>query len=103
MATLFQEKDISIQRGQQGESTEKYYECCVYVCPDETTGFYAYVANLPGVVSEGETKEEAIEGIKDAFRGAVAVYRESNESIPWTHDLEPIPDGAVEKRIIVNA
>jgi predicted RNase H-like HicB family nuclease len=100
MAILLEEKDISIH---QDESAEKYYECCVYVCPDETTGFYAYVANLPGVVSEGETREEVIDGIRDAFLGAVAVYRESGESIPWIDDLDPIPDGAVEKRIIVNA
>jgi predicted RNase H-like HicB family nuclease len=100
MATLLREKDILIRRD---ENAEKYYECCVYLCHDETGGFYAYVENLPGVVSEGETVEEAIESIKDAFRGVVATYRESGEPIPWTTDLDPVPDGAVEKRIIVNA
>jgi predicted RNase H-like HicB family nuclease len=100
MATLLRQEDISPM---SLPCDEKHYECCVYVCPDETTGFYAYMANLPGVVSEGETVAEAIDGVKDAFRGAVAVYRESGESIPWISDLDSIPDGAVEKRIIVNA
>jgi predicted RNase H-like HicB family nuclease len=99
MVTLLQEKDLALQQ----DNTEKHYECCVHVCPDETTGFYAYAANLPGVVSEGETSEEAIEGIRDAFRGVVAVYRNSGEPIPWAENIEPIPDGAVEKRIVVNA
>jgi predicted RNase H-like HicB family nuclease len=99
MVTLLQEKDIAIRQ----DNAERYYECCVHVCPDETTGFYAYAANLPGVVSEGETQEEALDGIKDAFRGVVTVYRESGEPIPWTKEIEAIPDGAVEKRIVVNA
>lgn len=79
------------------------YECRVYVCPDETGGYYAYVANLPGVVSEGETIEETIENIKEAFRGIVTTYQHSGESIPWSMEVESIPDGAKEKRILMNA
>lgn len=99
MATLLQETDVSVT---QGKNPNEAYECCVHVCPDATSGFYAYAVNLPGVVSEGDTEQEAIEGIKDAFRGVVQTYRESGESIPWTDCADPLPDGAVEKRIIVN-
>lgn len=79
------------------------YECRIYLCPDETGGFYAYVSNLPGVVSEGETIEETIENIKEAFRGVMATYRDSGESIPWIMDVDPLPDKAIEKRIVVDA
>jgi predicted RNase H-like HicB family nuclease len=103
MMTLIQEKDIRRYSIRKDGENEIFYECRVYLCPDETGGFYAYVANLPGIVSEGETHEEALENIKDAFRGAVATYRDAGESIPWTLDVDPLPEKAIEKRIMVNA
>ncbi|RLD18336.1 MAG: type II toxin-antitoxin system HicB family antitoxin [Caldiserica bacterium] len=36
--------------------------------PSEDGGFTAYVPSLPGCVSEGETKEEALENIKEAIK-----------------------------------
>ena len=35
--------------------------------PQEEGGFTAYVPSLPGCISEGDTKEEAIENIKEAI------------------------------------
>ncbi len=34
--------------------------------PQEEGGFTAYVPSLPGCISQGETKEEAIKNIKEA-------------------------------------
>ena len=34
--------------------------------PQEEGGFTAYVPSLPGCISEGDTKEEAIKNIKEA-------------------------------------
>ena len=100
--TLIAEKDIAVHSIKNSDN-EKLYECRVYICPDETGGYYAYVANLPGVVSEGESIDEVIGSIKEAFRGVVTTYRDSGESIPWTMEVEPLPDKALEKRIVVNA
>jgi len=44
--------------------------------PQEEGGFTVYVPSLQGCVSEGETKEEAIENIKEA----ISLYLESNEN-----------------------
>jgi predicted RNase H-like HicB family nuclease len=100
VVTFFEEKDLhEIHQWADG----KPYECLVYICPDETGGFFAYAANLPGVVSQGETEEETIESIKEAFRGAIATYRESGEIIPWTSEVDPLPEKALEKRIVVHA
>ena len=49
----------------------------VYLEPSEESGFTAIVPSLPGCISEGETKEEAIKNIKEA----VELY------------LEPVEDG----------
>jgi predicted RNase H-like HicB family nuclease len=35
--------------------------------PSEEGGFTAYVPSLPGCISEGETKEEALANIKEAI------------------------------------
>jgi predicted RNase H-like HicB family nuclease len=35
--------------------------------PSEESGFTAYVPSLPGCISEGDTKEEALENIKEAI------------------------------------
>ena len=34
--------------------------------PQEEGGFTAYVLSLPGCISEGDTKEDAIKNIKEA-------------------------------------
>ncbi len=36
--------------------------------PSEDGGFTVYAPSLPGCISEGETKEEAIENIKEAIK-----------------------------------
>ncbi len=35
--------------------------------PDDEEGFTVYVPSLPGCISEGDTREEAIENIKEAI------------------------------------
>ena len=35
--------------------------------PSEEGGFTVYVPSLPGCISEGDTKEEALENIKEAI------------------------------------
>lgn len=35
--------------------------------PSEEGGFTVYVLSLPGCISEGDTKEEALENIKEAI------------------------------------
>lgn len=42
--------------------------------PQEEGGYTAYVPSLPGCISQGETKEEAIKNIKEA----VELYIESD-------------------------
>lgn len=50
--------------------------------PQDEGGFTAYVPSLPGCISEGDTKEEAIKNIKEA----VELYLEAdtNELVEFT-------------------
>jgi predicted RNase H-like HicB family nuclease len=43
---------------------------------DESGVWIAECLNMPGCVSEGETREDALEMLQDAMRGWLAVMRE---------------------------
>jgi len=49
-------------------------------------GFWvAEVPSLPGCISQGETKEQAMLNIRDAIAGYIAVLEEDGLSIPEEH------------------
>ena len=79
------------------------FECSVRVCQAEEGGFYAFIANLPGVVSEGETVDETLENIAAAFREAIASYRDAGEAVPWTSPGADRDAEGSEYRIVVDA
>lgn len=60
--------------------------------PEEDGGFVAEVPALPGCVSEGATRAEALENVKEAIKG----YLESLEA----HG-EPIPPSITEEIVEV--
>ena len=50
----------------------------IYLEKSEEGGYTVTVPSLPGCISEGDTKEEAIKNIKEA----IELYLEPNEEIP---------------------
>ncbi len=50
--------------------------------PAEEGGFVVTVPKLPGLVTEGDTFEEAVSMVQDAIKGYIEVLQSSNESIP---------------------
>jgi predicted RNase H-like HicB family nuclease len=62
----------------------------------EEGGFWAEVPALPGCFTQGETKEELLENLKDAIRGCVAVLLEEHgwrvERIEGSHHIMTRPD-----------
>ena len=54
----------------------------VLIEQDEDGAFVAECPSLPGCVSEGATRDEAIENIKDAIAGYIGSLRKHNEPIP---------------------
>lgn len=55
----------------------------VVITPDlEDGGFVVECPAIPGCVSQGETIEEALENIRDAIEGCLAVLAEKGEPIP---------------------
>jgi len=54
--------------------------------PAEEGGFVVTVPKLTGLVTEGDTFEEAMEMVKDAIRGYLEVLQENKEEIPDPDD-----------------
>lgn len=50
--------------------------------PCEEGGFTVIVPKLPGLVTEGDSFEEALKNVKDAIRGYVTLLQEDKEDIP---------------------
>jgi predicted RNase H-like HicB family nuclease len=72
------------------------YQYTVVFEPAAEGGFTVTVPALPGLVTEGDTLEEAREMVKDAIRGYLESLVKHGEEIP----IEPIP--ASVERVAVN-
>ena len=81
---------------------DNVFECHVLLCPEVEGGYSAHALRLPGVATQGDTIDEALENIKEAFRGAISVYREANEQIPWEGITIDRPAGSLERWILVD-
>ena len=51
------------------------------------TSFGAYVPDLPGCAAVGETKEEAMELIREAIELHIESLRENGEAVPEPHSF----------------
>jgi predicted RNase H-like HicB family nuclease len=87
----------------QYDSSDRIFRCCVYLHP-ENVGFSVRAADLPGVVSEGEDKQEALDNITEAYQGAIESYDEHGEDVPWCYpDLRQREDGEITCWVVVHA
>lgn len=57
-------------------------EYTVIIEPADDGTFSVYVPDLPGCVSSGRTREEAIESIREAIQGHVRTLRDLGETVP---------------------
>ena len=57
----------------------------VIVYSGEDGYFVAECPSLPGCISQGQTREEAIANIKEAIAGYIAALKEDNLPIPAEH------------------
>lgn len=63
----------------------------VLIEQDEEGWFTAEVPSLPGCISQGKTREEAVKNIQDAIQGYIESLEKHNEPIP-----PPIQEELVE-------
>ncbi|MGH8508707.1 MAG: type II toxin-antitoxin system HicB family antitoxin [Gammaproteobacteria bacterium] len=58
----------------------------VYLEPAEEGGYIVSAPALPGCVTQGETKEEALAMVQDAIRGYMLSLSKHGESLPSGHE-----------------
>ncbi len=63
----------------------------VFIERDENGMFVIECPSLPGCISQGRTRDEAIENIRDAIKGYLESLKKHNEPIP-----PPIEEEIVE-------
>ncbi len=63
-------------------------KCEVLIYKDDAGTYVAECLTLPGCISQGSTKEEVIENIKDAIHGYCESLKKHNEQIPERKDLQ---------------
>jgi predicted RNase H-like HicB family nuclease len=67
------------------------YTYTVLFEPAAEGGYTVTVPMLPGVITEGDTLEEARERVKEAIRGYLKVLRKHREPIPREKEAELEP------------
>jgi len=68
-----------------GEKIMKYR---IFIEQDEDGVFVAECPSLPGCISQGKTRKQAIENIQDAIRGYLESLEKHDEPIPPSIDEE---------------
>ena len=63
----------------------------IFIEQDEDGVFVAECPSLPGCISEGQTRREALDNIIDAIKGYIESLKKHNEAIP-----PPITEELVE-------
>ncbi len=66
------------------------YQIQIRLHPEPSGGWSVSLPQLPGVASQGDTREKATANISEAFKAAAESYLESDGEIPWV-SLEEIP------------
>ncbi len=60
----------------------------IYLEPSEDGGYTAIVPSLPGCISEGDTKEEALKNIKEAIELYLEPLEDDILTIPQAEEVE---------------
>jgi len=80
----------------------KLYRYKVYLLEEDEGGYSVRAASLPGVASQGETEQEALANIVDAFEGVKASYKAHGEEIPWSKSPRKMERGEMERWVTVH-
>lgn len=79
------------------------HEFWAAACPEEEGGYSVFAINYPGVVSQGETLDEARTNIAEAFLAMLESRRKHGEEMLFSHKPIELPGNCERLRIRVDA
>jgi predicted RNase H-like HicB family nuclease len=80
------------------------HEFVAIACPEEEGGFSIFALNYPGVVSQGETLDEAKANIAEAFLAVLEARRKRGEEMQFSYNPPvEVPKNCNRLRVIVDA
>ncbi len=82
---------------------EDIYQTEVRLVEEQIGTWTVYVPQLPGVMSEGETVEEALHNIREALQGTLESYKADGMKVPWIESIEPRQPNEKAKWVLVHA
>ncbi len=62
----------------------------IFIKQDDDGIFVSEVPELPGCISQGDTREDAVINIKDAISGYITSLKKHDEPIPFSIDEETV-------------
>lgn len=68
------------------------YKIALVLEPQPEGGFTVTSPTLPELLTEGDTLEEALENVRDAFQAVLEIYQEQGRKLPEGIITEPGPD-----------
>ena len=77
------------------DSMKKKLQYRVILQPAEEGGYTVFAPALPGCISEGDTKKEALINIQEAIQGWIEVSRAYGDYIPPSDIIEEMVEVAV--------
>ena len=66
------------------EHSKPPHEFLVVLCPEEEGGFSVFAPYFPGVVSQGETKDEAEQNIREAFQAMFEACKKLDQPVAYS-------------------
>src|SRR5690348_10859624 len=88
--------------GEWKKPSRVLYRCKVIILPDDDGLTSVWAATLPGVASQGHGEKEALENIVNAIEGALAIYKENGQEIPWIEEPTKLEKGAQVRWVFVH-
>jgi predicted RNase H-like HicB family nuclease len=61
-----------------------------------------YCANLPGAISYGDGRDEAIERGREAIQALAETHFEDDGALPWVADPQPLRPGETQAWVVVD-
>jgi predicted RNase H-like HicB family nuclease len=91
-----------IVRVKWSRQSPRAHEFVAIACPEDDGGYSVFALNYPGVISQGDTLDEARTNIAEAFSAMLEARRKRREEMAFSQATIDVPPNASRLRVTVN-